>query len=95
MEYIKTFISKLAMFENKLIMLDYWNDSLEKNVLIGLNKETGEKLLIKNAEKYTSPINKIYKVSECYIICTESLIYLVSSEIPIHLISFEIPTKHI
>ena len=79
-------LSKLAIVEDKPIMLDYWTDSLEKNVLIGVKKETGEKLLVKNAEEYTSPIAKIYKVSECYIICTENSVYLVSSQIP---------TKHI
>ena len=67
-------------------MLDYWTDSLEKKALIGVKKETGEKLLVKNAEEYTSPISKIYKTNDCYIICSENSIYLVSSEIP---------TKHI
>jgi len=79
-------VSKLAIVEDKPIMLDYWTDSLEKQVLIGVKKETGEKLLVKNAEEYTSPISKIYKVKECYIICTENSIYLVCSDIP---------TKHI
>ena len=79
-------ICKISIVEDKPIMLDYWTDSLDKNVLIGVKKESGEKLLVKNAEEYTSPISKIYKVSECYIICTENSIYLVSSDIP---------TKHI
>ena len=42
--------------------------------------------LVKNPEEYTSPIDKIYKVSGCYIICTENSIYVVSADIP---------TKHI
>ena len=79
-------VSKLAIVEDKPIMLDYWTDSLEKKVLIGVKKESGEKLLVKNAEEYTSPISKIYKTNDCYIICTENSIYLVSSSIP---------TKHI
>ena len=79
-------LAKLAMVEDKPIMLDYWTDSLDQKTLIGVKKETGEKLLVKNAEEYTSPISKIYKVSECYIICTENSIYLVSANIP---------TKHI
>ena len=79
-------LSKLAIVEDKRIMLDYWTDSLDKQVLIGVKKETSEKLLVKNAEEYTSPISKIYKVNECYIICTENSIYLVSADIP---------TKHI
>lgn len=79
-------ISKLSIVEDKPIMLDYWTDSLDKKVLIGVKKDSGEKLLVKNAEEYTSPISKIYKTNDCYIICTENSIYLVSSNIP---------TKHI
>ena len=82
-------ISKLSIVEDKPIMLDYWTDSLAKQVLIGVKKNPdseGEKLLVKNAEEYTSPISKIYKVHGCYIICTENSIYLVSADIP---------TKHI
>ena len=79
-------ITKLSIVNDKPIMLDYWTDSLDKQVLIGVKKETSEKLLVKNAEEYTSPISKIYKVNECYIICTENSIYLVSADIP---------TKHI
>jgi hypothetical protein len=79
-------LAKLSIVEDKPIMLDYWTDSLEKNVLIGVKKDAEEKLLVKNAEEYTSPICKIYKVNGCYIICTENSIYLVSADIP---------TKHI
>ncbi len=79
-------LAKLSLVEDKPIMLDYWTDSLEKQVLIGVRKETEEKLLVKNAEEYTSPIVKIYKVHGCFIICTENSIYLVSADIP---------TKHI
>lgn len=79
-------LAKLALVEDKPIMLDYWTDSQNKQVLIGVRKESEEKLLVKNAEEYTSPIIKIYKVHGCYIICTENSIYLVSADIP---------TKHI
>ena len=72
---------KLAIVDDKPIMLDYWTDSLEKKVLIGVRKETDEKLLVKNAEEYTSPIAKIFKVHGCYIICTENSLYLVSADI--------------
>lgn len=80
-------LAKLAILEDKPIMLDYWTDSLEKKTMIGVKKESGEKLLVKNAEEYTSPIAKIYKVSECYIICTENSVYLVSANIPTRHIS--------
>jgi hypothetical protein len=73
-------IAKLSITEDKPIMLDYWIDSLEKKVLIGI-KDDEEKLLVKNAEEYTSPIIKIYKLETVYIIITENSIYIVSSSI--------------
>ena len=78
--------SKLAIVDDKPIMLDYWNDSLEKTVLIGV-KENQEKLLVKSEEEYTSPIVKIYKTGSEYIIATENSIYLVDVEIPTKRIS--------
>ena len=73
-------IAKIAITEDKPIMLDYWSESIEKKVLIGI-RENEEKLLVKNAEEYTSPIAKIFKVDEVFIICTENSIYLTSSNI--------------
>uniref|UniRef100_A0A6C0DRA5 Uncharacterized protein n=1 Tax=viral metagenome TaxID=1070528 RepID=A0A6C0DRA5_9ZZZZ len=78
--------AKLAVVEDKPIMLDYWSSSLEKNVLIGV-KEDKEKLLVKSEDEYTSPISKIYKVGKEYIIMTENSIYIVDSEIPTKRIS--------
>ena len=77
---------KLAIVEDKPILLDYWTDSLDKKVLIGV-RESGEKLLVKSAEEYTSPIAKTYRSASEYIIITENSIYLVSSEIPSRKIS--------
>lgn len=79
-------VAKLSIVEDKPIMMDYWVESLDKKALIGV-RESGEKLLVKNAEEYTSPIAKIYKVSQAYIICTENSIYLTSAEIPTKKIS--------
>jgi len=78
--------SKLAIVEDKPIMLDYWSSSLDKTVLIGV-KDNEEKLLVKSEEEYTSPISKIYKVGKEYIIMTENSIYLVDNEIPTKKIS--------
>lgn len=79
-------VAKLAIVEDKPIMLDYWTDSIERKVLIGV-KENNEKLLVKNEEEYTSPISKIYKVSTEYIIMTENSIYIVDVDIPTKRIS--------
>uniref|UniRef100_A0A6C0EGB4 Uncharacterized protein n=1 Tax=viral metagenome TaxID=1070528 RepID=A0A6C0EGB4_9ZZZZ len=78
--------SKLAIVEDKPIMLDYWTSSLDKKALIGV-RETGEKLLVKSEDEYTSPISKFYKSNTEYIIITENSIYLVSSDIPTRKIS--------
>ena len=78
-------MAKLAIVEDKPVLFDYWTGSCDKEVLIGV-RDGGEKLLVKSEDEYTSPIAKIYKVSECYIICTENSVYLVSANIP---------TKHI
>ena len=78
--------SKLSIVEDKPIMLDYWTASVDKKALVGV-RESGEKLLVKSAEEYTSPIAKFYKSGTEYIIITENSIYLVSSDIPTRKIS--------
>jgi hypothetical protein len=72
--------TKLAILEDKPIILDYWTASLEKSCLIGV-RQNNEKLLVKSEEEYTSPIAKIYKVEGEFIIVTENSIYLVSADI--------------
>ena len=78
--------AKLGIVEDKPIMLDYWSSSLDKKALIGV-KESGEKLLVKSEDEYTSPIAKFYKSATEYIVITENSIYLVSSDIPTRKIS--------
>jgi len=80
--------AKLSIQEDKPIMLDYWMDSCDENtsVMIGV-KTTDEKLLVRSSEEFTSPISKIYKVGDDYIIMTENSIYIVSSNIPSRRIS--------
>jgi hypothetical protein len=73
-------VFKLAIVEDKPIMMDYWTSSLDKSVIIGV-RENNEKLLVKSADEYTSPIAKIFKVETEYIIVTENSIYIVSSDI--------------
>lgn len=73
-------VFKLAIVEDKPIMMDYWTSSLDKTVIIGV-RENNEKLLVKSADEYTSPIAKIFKVETEYIIVTENSIYIVSADI--------------
>jgi hypothetical protein len=72
---------KLSIVEDKPIMLDYWTASLDKKALIGA-KESGEKLLVKSEDEYTSGISKICKSGAEFIIITENSIYIVSADIP-------------
>ena len=72
--------AKLAIVEDKPIMFDYWTSSLDNTVIVGI-KENGDKLLVKSEDEYTSPVAKIYKVEQEFIVMTENSIYIVSSTI--------------
>lgn len=78
--------SKLAIVEDKPIMLDYWTPSLDKKALVGA-RDNSEKLLVKSEDEYTSTIQKFYKSGTEYIIITENSIYVVASDIPTRKIS--------
>jgi hypothetical protein len=78
--------SKIAIVEDKPIMLDYWSNSLDQNVIIGV-RDNQEKLLVKSEDEYTSPISKIYQIDKEYLIITENSIYVVSNSIPTKKIS--------
>lgn len=81
-EKVLKHVAKLSIEQDKPIMMDYWSDSYgEASVLIGV-RSNDEKMLVRSPEEYTSPISKIFKVSEEYIIITENSIYIVSAEIP-------------
>jgi hypothetical protein len=77
---------ELSVAEDKPIMMDYWTYSIDKKALVGV-RESGEKLLVKSAEEYTSPIAKVYRSMTEYIIVTENSLYVVSSDIPTRRIS--------
>ena len=77
---------KLSIVEDKPVMMDYWTSSLDKKALVGA-KTTGEKLLVKSEDEYTSSIIKFYKSAEEFIIITENSIYIVSADIPTRKIS--------
>lgn len=77
---------KLSIVEDKPIMMDYWTSSLDKKALVGA-KTTGEKLLVKSEDEYTSSIIKFYKSAEEFLIITENSIYIVCADIPTRKIS--------
>ena len=71
---------KIAISEDRPIMLDYWSHSLNSGCFIGV-RENDEKLLVKNEDEYTSPISKIYQVNNEYILTTENSLYIVHKNI--------------
>jgi hypothetical protein len=72
---------KLACTNDKPILLDYWVDShTSGKVMIGV-RDNEEKILLRSEEEYTSPISKVYKVAEEFILITENSIYVVSAKI--------------
>lgn len=73
--------AKVGIMDDRPLMLDYWGDSINKKVFIGI-RENQEKLLVKSQDEYTSPISKIFKVENNYIIMTENSIYIVKADIP-------------
>jgi hypothetical protein len=77
---------KLAIVDDKPIILDYWTCSLDKKALIG-QRDNGDKLLVKAEDEYTSIIQKFYKVGSDFIVITENSIYIVDSGIQIKKIS--------
>jgi len=76
-----THATKLSIVEDKPLLFDYWTSSLEKTALIGV-KDDNEKLLVKSEDEYTSPVLKIFKVQDEYIVMTENSIYIVDINIP-------------
>lgn len=77
---------KLSIVDDRPILMDYWTYSCDKEALIGI-RETGEKLLVKSEDEYTSPIKKIFKVETEYIVVTENSIYIVKNDISTRRIS--------
>jgi hypothetical protein len=85
---VRTHAFKLAIDRDKPIQLDYYRETRSGSAFLGEDKDTKEKILVKNAEEYTSPVTKMYKVAETadpskfdYIIETENSIYIVSGNI--------------
>ena len=82
--------AKLSIVEDKPIIFDYWVQSIEKSVMIGI-REDGKKMLIKSTEEYTSYIEKVYRIAgKDYIIMTENSIYVVDINIPTRKVSIDV-----
>jgi hypothetical protein len=80
--------AKIAIEQDKPILLDYYAETQEGgSAFLGQDKNTNEKLLVKNSEEYTSPVQKMFKVGADCIILTENSVYVVSGNIKKKMIS--------
>ena len=80
-EKLLTHAAKIAIEMDKPILLDYYADTKAGTAFLGEDADTKEKILFKNNEEYTSPITKLYKTADGYIMVTENSVYLVHANI--------------
>jgi hypothetical protein len=73
--------AKLAMEQDRAIMLDYYVDTAQGKAFLGEDSATKERVLVKSKEEFTSLIKKLYKVGEDFIVLTENSLYIVSGKI--------------
>ena len=73
--------AKLAMEQDRAIMLDYYTETAKGTAFLGEDHKTNERVLIKSKEEFTSLIKKLYKVGDDFIILTENSLYIVSGKI--------------
>jgi hypothetical protein len=73
--------AKIAVDEDRPILLDYWADSCDKKCCIGAKDAV--KYLVKSESEYTSSIQNIFRVEGCYIVLTENSLYIVSQDVPV------------
>ncbi len=78
--------AKLALAQDKPILLDYYTDSHTGKAIMGEDPEVKEKMLVKSNEEFTSQIQNVYKIPSGqgdafdYIVLTENSIYIVSGK---------------
>lgn len=72
---------KLAIEQDRAIMLDYYRQTANGTAFLGEDPETKERILVKSKEEFTSLIKKLYKVGEDFIILTENSLYIASGKI--------------
>ena len=73
--------SKLAIEQDRAIMLDYFRQTAKGTAFIGEDPETKERILVKSKEEFTSIVKKCYKVDEDYIVLTENSLYIISGKV--------------
>lgn len=81
------YAARLAIEKDMPIMMDYYSDTRDGKAFLGEDSSTGDKMLVRSEEEYTSPISKIFKVDTDFIVITENSIYIVSKNIKKRMIS--------
>jgi len=81
-EKVLTHAAKIAIEQDKPLLFDYYADTKAGgSAFLGEDKDTKERILVKNPEEYTSPVKKMFKAKDDYIIVTENSVYIVSGAI--------------
>ena len=70
--------ARIAIDQDKPIMLDYYNETREGKAFMGEDPKTKEKMLVRSEEEYTSLIQKIFKVGDDFIAVTENSVYIIA-----------------
>ena len=72
--------ARIAIEQDKPIMLDYFLDTKNGKAFLGEDANTKEKMLVRSEDEYTSLIQKIFKVANDFIVITENSIYVTSGD---------------
>ena len=70
--------ARIAIEQDKPIMLDYYVDTRDGKAFLGEDSASKEKMLVRSEDEYTSIIQKIFKVTEDFIVITENSIYIIA-----------------
>ena len=77
---VMAYAAKIAIVQDRPIMMDYWKDASDGTAFLGVNSND-EKQLVKSESEYTSPIAKIFTIENDWIISTENSLYIVPASI--------------
>jgi len=70
--------ARMAMEQDKPIMLDYYADTRDGKAFLGEDATSKEQMLVRSESEYTSGIEKKFKVADDFIIITQNSIYIIA-----------------
>lgn len=75
--------ARIAIEQDKPIMLDYYMDTKLGVAFIGEDAKSKDKMLVRSEEEYTSLVQKMFRIkgADDFIIITENSIYIVAGNI--------------